>query len=166
MSSMKPLCKSTELNRCIATNRRWKRKQPLVLHRGYSFSIKPNPNRISKFSGELLRWRAEGAQILHSDWLENMVWRQIAILLSLSAIIIIIIIITWYWRRVRWHLGRTGWGDTDCERCVTSVYQAHINRPRTRWSRQSDAFHWRSAGLAVNDMISQNNCKLEFGFST
>ena len=27
MSSVKPLCKSTELNRCIATDRRWKRKQ-------------------------------------------------------------------------------------------------------------------------------------------
>jgi len=27
MSSVKPLCKSTELNRCIATDRHWKRKQ-------------------------------------------------------------------------------------------------------------------------------------------
>jgi len=27
MSSVKPLCKSTELNRCIATDRRWERKQ-------------------------------------------------------------------------------------------------------------------------------------------
>ena len=27
MSSVKPLCKSTELNRCMATDRRWKRKQ-------------------------------------------------------------------------------------------------------------------------------------------
>jgi len=27
MSSVKPLCKSTELKRCIATDRRWKRKQ-------------------------------------------------------------------------------------------------------------------------------------------
>jgi len=26
MSSVKPLCKSTELNRCITTDRRWKRK--------------------------------------------------------------------------------------------------------------------------------------------
>ena len=43
----------------------------------------------SKLSQKLQR-RAEGTQILHSDWLEYMVWQQIVIVLSLIIIIIII----------------------------------------------------------------------------
>jgi len=38
MSSEKPLCKSTELNRCIAADRRWKRKQ------ASRFSLERPPN--------------------------------------------------------------------------------------------------------------------------
>ena len=44
----------------------------------------------SKRSEEIQRWRAEGTQILYSDWLEYMVWQQIVIVLSLIIIIIII----------------------------------------------------------------------------
>ena len=54
-----------------------KESRPLaLLQRGY-------PIYVQDLSGTK-RWRAEGTQILHSDWLENMVWWQIVILLSLS----------------------------------------------------------------------------------
>jgi len=62
MSTVKLLCKSTELNRYIATDRRWKRKQVSrsSLERLPKFKSPPN------ISEELQRWRAKSICILHS----------------------------------------------------------------------------------------------------
>jgi len=52
MSSVKPLCKSTELKRCIATDRRWKRKQASRSSPGRLPNLRPSSLRNSK-NGEL-----------------------------------------------------------------------------------------------------------------
>jgi len=50
MSSVKPLCKSTELNRCIATDRRWKRKQ--ASHSSPERLPNPRPSSLRNYKDE------------------------------------------------------------------------------------------------------------------